>query len=108
MLLPLITILLIACLIFLTIMVFYKNRVLFVNSWQKMATFEKYSLKIGLGLFFVVPLLKQHPSKDSYITMVLTDLCSALASALFILGMLVFLKYAHELQNPDCNKTANK
>ena len=86
----------------------WKDKRMFFDSWRKMSSFEKISLKIGLLLYVTIPILKEHPSKDSYITKVSIDIFTALASALFVLGVLAFLKYAHEQNNSNDKKNPNK
>ncbi len=84
----------------------WKDKRMFFESWRKMSSFEKISLEIGLLFYVVIPILKENPSKDSYISKVSIDIFTALASALFVLGVLAFLKYAHEQNNS--NKKPNK
>lgn len=85
----------------------WKDKRMFLESWREMSSFEKISLKIGLLLYVVIPILKEHPSKDSYVSKVSIDIFTALANALFILGVLAFLKYAHE-KNKSNEKKPNK
>ena len=81
----------------------WKDKEMFFTSWRKMTSFEKSCLKSGFLLYITLPLLKEHPSKDSYITKVSIEIFTAIAGALFVLGVLAFLKYAHE-QNESNNQ----
>jgi len=74
----------------------WKDKEIFFASWKEMKSFERTCLQVGLLLYITIPLLKEHPSKDSYVAKVLIDIFTALAGALFVLGALAFLKYAHE------------
>ena len=74
----------------------WKDKEMFFASWKEMTSFEKICLKIGLLFYVIIPFLKEHPSNESYIAKVSIDIFSALAGALFVLGALAFLKYAHE------------
>lgn len=74
----------------------WKDKEIYFASWKEMTSFEKICLKLGLLLYITIPLIKEHPSKDSYIAKVSIEIFTALAGALFVLGALAFLKYAHE------------
>ncbi|MCG5526362.1 hypothetical protein LRB11_15735 [Ectothiorhodospira haloalkaliphila] len=74
----------------------WQDKEMFFGSWKEMTSFEKISLKVGLILYVAIPFLKEHPSKDWYVTQISIDILTALAGALFVLGALAFLKYAHE------------
>lgn len=81
----------------------WQDRKMFVASWKEMTSFEKISLKVGLLIYVVIPFLKEHPSRGTYLTQVSIGILTALAEALFVLEVLAFLKYAHE-----CNKSKSK
>lgn len=74
----------------------WKDKEIYFASWKEMTSFEKICLELGLLLYITIPLIKEHPSKDSYIAKVSIEIFTALAGALFVLGALAFLKYAHE------------
>ena len=74
----------------------WKDKEMFFLSWKEMTSFERICLKTGLLLYITIPFLKDHPSNESYIAKVSIDIFTALAGALFVLGALAFLKYAHE------------
>src|SRR5690606_30560049 len=88
------TIFVLACLYFLS-STFWKERKTFISAWQRMSSFAKISLKIGTLFFFVLPVLEAHPSKDEYISKVSQGIFSALAEALFLLGIIAFLQHGH-------------
>jgi len=74
----------------------WKDKEMFFASWNEMTLFERACLQISLLFYITIPLLKEHPSKDSYIAKVLIDISIELAGVLFVVGALAFLKYAHE------------
>lgn len=82
----------------------WKDKDLFLHSWRQMTSFEKKELQIGLILYVVLPLFKEHPAKDSYIAKIFINIFTALASALFVMGALTFLKHLHELSKERQNK----
>ena len=79
----------------------WQDRKMFVASWKEMTSFEQISLQVGLLLYIAIPFLKEHPSRDTYLAQVSIDILTALSGALFVLGALAFLKYAHEQKKAD-------
>lgn len=67
--------------------------------WEKMLPFERSSFNVGLYLYFITPILKGHSYSDSYLGVVSINILYALASALFAVGALAFIKHSHELRD---------
>ena len=86
----------VAYLIFL-LWAFLRERQALAASWKMLSHFEKYSLQIGIVVFFFMPLLASHPAKDSYLPKVLSEILSELGKALFIFGVIALLQRLHEL-----------
>ncbi|WP_457573276.1 hypothetical protein [Desulfolithobacter sp.] len=74
-----------------------EDKGLFLHSWRRMTSFERNELQIGLILYAVLPLFKEHPANGSYIAKIFIDIFTALAGALFTMGALTFLKHLHEV-----------
>ena len=79
----------------------YRNWGLFKGAWSRLESFEKVSLQIGLMYYFAMELLKTHPAKDNFISSAFANILSALTEALFILGIIAFLKHAHDINKEN-------
>lgn len=82
----------------------FKNIELFKGAWRRMESFERISLQVSSIYYVAFELLKKHPAKDNFISSALSNIMSALIEALFIIGVIAFLKHAHDLNRRDLGK----
>lgn len=59
---------------------------------SRMDVLEKNMFKMGVLLFFFVPILESSPHADLYLFKVLIDILPALAGAFFVAGVISFMK----------------
>jgi len=71
------------------------------KSWQRTDVFEKKLLYIGSMLFLALPAFKGHPSADYYSTKVIVEVLPALASSFFVVGVIGFMRNAHEVNKEE-------
>ena len=77
----------------------YKGRHAINYARKNMESFEKSSFLFGFALFVFIPVLKDDPHAKEYIPGIIIDISTALASALFMLGALSFMKLMHNYNN---------
>ena len=86
----------------------WKERGHLMKIWENVPRYEQKALIVGLLLFLAIPLLKGHSAHESYIPAVLIELVYSTAGALFVLGILAFLKEGHSLRNNNQKEKPNK
>lgn len=75
---------------------FKKNFPRYKGIWKSMESFERHLFNGGLWLFFAIPIVKNHKSGDVYLVQVLTEILPALASGMFLAGIIAFIRELHK------------
>ncbi len=77
----------------------FKERSNIKKAWTSTDPFARRSFIAGLLLFISIPALKEHPSHDWYFAKVLLEILPAVASGLFVAGLIEFFRELHNLHN---------
>jgi hypothetical protein len=65
------------------------------KTWKATQPFARRAFTSGLLLFISIPALKEHPANDWYLAKVCLEIFPAIASGLFVAGLLEFFKKLH-------------
>ncbi len=99
---PIAVILLIAIAIFYALFKgVWQERYIYIKAYKSLESFKKVSLKTGLIYYLIIPLLNSHPAKDTYIGQVSINILTAIANALFVLGVIALLEKCHEINKEE-------
>ncbi len=79
----------------------WKDRTKLRRAWNALPSWERACLQIGTLFYACLPMLKSHPSSNSYIVEFLISLMQAMANGMFIVGVLAFLQKGHDLNKGE-------
>ncbi|ENP8453112.1 hypothetical protein [Vibrio parahaemolyticus] len=63
--------------------------------YSQLESFEKHCFKSGLSLFFLIPVVKNSKYSQDYIFQVLSEIGTALAGGMFLIGVIAFIRELH-------------
>lgn len=63
--------------------------------YSQLESFEKHCFKSGLSLFFVIPIIKNSKFSQDYIFQVVSEIGTALAGGMFLIGVIAFIRELH-------------
>ncbi|CAI2314186.1 MULTISPECIES: hypothetical protein [Vibrio] len=63
--------------------------------YSQLESFEKHCFKSGLSLFFLIPIVKNSKYSQDYIFQVLSEIGTALAGGMFLIGVIAFIRELH-------------
>ncbi|EPR7547188.1 hypothetical protein KW497_10525 [Vibrio fluvialis] len=63
--------------------------------YSQLESFEKHCFKSGLSLFFIIPIVKNSKYSQDYIFQVLSEIGTALAGGMFLIGVIAFIRELH-------------
>lgn len=68
------------------------------KAWRAMSPLERYFIKLGLFFSVFLPAFKLSGSFDFYIGQVVIGVMSTIASGLFIVGLIAYMKQRHSIR----------
>ncbi len=82
----------------------YKNYPKTKLVWKRLASFERHLFKIGVMLSCTIPLVKESMNNSNYISKVLAELFPAIATSVFIVGLVAFVRELHDYELECSNR----
>jgi len=64
--------------------------------WNKLKSFDKYSIKVGLVLIIPVPALKSSQYQGEYLASLIIELLPAIATGFLVNGVIAYAKAMHK------------
>lgn len=74
---------------------FYRDYPRYSVVFSRLENYEKHCFKSGLSLFVIIPIMKGSEYSDIFIFQVLSEIGTALAGGLFLIGVIAFIRELH-------------
>lgn len=74
---------------------FYRDYPRYSMIFSRLENYEKHCFRSGLSLFFIIPIIKGSEYADIFIFQVVSEIGTALAGGLFLIGVIAFIRELH-------------